>query len=83
MDTEGVDSIADWYAEYDLPGGSPSRAPNYYYSEDDDPLDSPREISSLRLQHTGAAADPYECRGCGHTHPESLDERGLCPYCRR
>lgn len=47
METERVDSIADWYAEYDLPGGSPSRAPNYYYSEDDDPMDSPRETPSL------------------------------------
>ncbi|MFD7446182.1 hypothetical protein [Streptomyces sp. NPDC059909] len=77
-----MDSIADWYAEYDLPGGNPSRAPNYYYSEDDDPIEYPQEASSAMPRLQDYRADPLECAGCGHTHPESLDKRGLCPYCR-
>jgi hypothetical protein len=78
-----VDSIAEWYAQYDLPGGDASRAPNYYYSEDDDPRDVPREVPCGGLYRPSGRVDPYECTGCGHTNPESLDERGRCPYCRR
>lgn len=77
-----MDSIADWYAEYDLPGGDRSKAPNYYYSEDDDLIDYPREASSAGTPDWTAGVDPFECAACGHTNPESLDERGLCPYCR-
>ncbi|MFG2305236.1 hypothetical protein [Actinacidiphila glaucinigra] len=77
-----MDSIADWYAEYDLPGSDPSRAPNYYYSEDDDPIQYPLEPSSAMPQQQDLRADPLECAGCGHANPESLDKRGLCPYCR-
>lgn len=76
-----MDSIGDWYAAGDRPGGDPSWAPNYYLSEDDDPIDYPREPDGLEVEGQRYAADPLECQGCGHTHPESLDENGLCPYC--
>ncbi|MFP8903948.1 hypothetical protein [Streptomyces atacamensis] len=81
-DADRMDSIGDWYAEYDLPGGDPARAPNYYHSEDDDPIDYPREVSLAGTHYQSPEVDPFECAGCGHTHPENLDERGLCPYCR-
>jgi hypothetical protein len=77
-----ADSIEDWYAQYDLPGGDLTSAPNYYYSEDDDP----GRTSARGVFVSGASEsyreDPLDCAACGHTHPESLDERGRCPYCR-
>jgi hypothetical protein len=76
-----MDSIGDWYAENDLPAGDPSQAPNYYYSEDDDSIDYPRE-SDVGYELDLRAEDPFECTGCGHLNPESLDEQGRCPYCR-
>ncbi|MCW2904533.1 MAG: hypothetical protein JWO67_6798 [Streptosporangiaceae bacterium] len=77
-----MDSIEDWYGKRDLPGGDPSRAPNYYYSEDNDTIDYPGEAFSAATHYQDDRVDPLECAGCGHTHPESLDEHGLCPYCR-
>lgn len=75
-------SIGDWYAQYDSPGGDPSKAPNYYYSEDDDVIDYSREVPPSAMPYQDSRIDPLECAGCGHTHPESLDEHSLCPYCK-
>ncbi|MEV4875588.1 hypothetical protein [Streptomyces cyaneofuscatus] len=77
-----ADSIEDWYAQYDRPGGDPTRAPNYYYSEDDDPIRTPAGGSLVYGAPKPYEEDPLDCAGCGHTHPENLDERGRCPYCR-
>ncbi|GAA2286248.1 hypothetical protein GCM10010415_65890 [Streptomyces atrovirens] len=82
-DADRVNSTRDWYEKWDFPGGTPSRAPNYYHNEDDDPIDCRPE----RSFEFGGDQDLYsdgllECAGCGHMNPESLDERRLCPYCR-
>ncbi|MEU8480988.1 hypothetical protein [Streptomyces hygroscopicus] len=76
-----MDSIGDWYAASDRPGGDPSWAPNYYPSEDDDPIEYLREPDGAVTADQSHAEDPLACEGCGHTHPESLDENRLCPYC--
>ncbi|MFE0088738.1 hypothetical protein [Streptomyces sp. NPDC059016] len=75
-----MDSIEDWYSQYDLPGGEPSRAPNYYYSDDDEHVE--HQWGTVGGYDQEYRVDPFECTGCGHLNPESLDEKGRCPYCR-